>query len=160
MLSVLVCIEIRPTCLPDGKSNGEGKCPPPRLQVSTAHGVLTLEAKWLVPAGTLPEDAARDPKGCLIAVTIELREHVIAYAARVLRESGATPAQTKVGIHLALGKTRPEIAIELGLQLCSVADHSKKLYQTLDVYNSTELGTKIWLNPHQDQARQGFRRAG
>jgi DNA-binding CsgD family transcriptional regulator len=137
-----------------GAANGTSNTPP-RLQVSTAHGVLTLEAKWLVPAGTHPEDAARDPKGCLIAVTIELREHAIAYAARVLRESGATPAQTKVGIHLALGKTRPEIAVELGLQCSSVADHSKKLYQTLDVHNSTELGTKIWLNPHQDQARQG-----
>jgi DNA-binding NarL/FixJ family response regulator len=71
-----------------------------------------------------------------------------------------TPAQTKIGIHLALGKTRPEIADELGLQLCSVADHSKKLYQTLDVHNSTELGTKIWLNPKQDEARQGLPRAG
>jgi DNA-binding CsgD family transcriptional regulator len=137
-----------------GAANGTSNTPP-RLQVSTAYGVLTLEAKWLVPAGTFPEDAARDPKGCLIAVTIELREHAIAHAARVLRESGATPAQTKVGIHLALGKTRPEIADELGLQRSSVADHSKKLYQTLDVHNSTELGTKIWLNPHQDEARQG-----
>ena len=58
---------------------------------------------------------------------------------------GATPAQTKVGIHLALGKTKPVIADELGLQLSSVADHSKKLYQNLDVHNSTELGTKLWL---------------
>jgi DNA-binding CsgD family transcriptional regulator len=128
---------------------------PPRMQVSTAYGVLTLEAKWLVPAGTLPEDAARNPKSCLIAVTIELRELAIAYAARVLRESGATPAQTKVGIHLALGKSRPEIADELGLQRSSVADHTKKLYQILDVHNSTELGTKVWLNPKQDEARQG-----
>jgi DNA-binding CsgD family transcriptional regulator len=87
-------------------------------------------------------------------MSLWVHEHPIAYAARVLRESGATPAQTKVGIHLALGKARPEIADELGLQLCSVADHSKKLYQTLDVHNSTELGTKIWLNPHQDEARR------
>jgi len=137
-----------------GAANGTSNTPP-RMQVSTAYGVLTVEAKWLVPAGTLPEDAARDPKSCLIAVTIELREHAIAYAARVLRESGATPAQTKVGIHLALGKSRPEIADELGLQRSSVADHTKKLYQTLDVHNSTELGTKIWLNPKQDEARQG-----
>ena len=79
---------------------------------------------------------------------------------RVLRESGATPTQTKVGIHLALGKPKPVIADELGLQRSSVADHAKKLYQTLDVHNSTELGTKIWRNPHQDEARQGFRRAG
>ncbi len=137
-----------------GAANGTSNTPP-RMQISTAFGVLTLEAKWLVPAGTLPEDAARDPRACLIAVTIELREHAIAYAARVLRESGATAAQTKVGIHLALGKSRPEIADELGLQLSSVADHSKKLYQLLDVHNSTALGTKIWLNPHQDEARQG-----
>ena len=74
------------------------------MQISTAHGVLTLEAKWLVPAGTLPNDVARDPKSCLIAVTIELHEHAIAHAARALRESGATPAQVKVGIQLALGK--------------------------------------------------------
>ena len=133
---------------------------PPRVQVSTAFGVLTLEAKWLVPAGTLPADAARDPKACLIAVTIELHEHPIAHAARVLRKSGATPAQTKVGIHLALGKTRTVIADELGLQPSSVADHTKKLYQILDVHNSAELGTKIWLDEKQDEARQSLRCAG
>ncbi|MGH6935027.1 MAG: helix-turn-helix transcriptional regulator, partial [Methylocella sp.] len=139
-----------------GAANGTSNTPP-RMQVSTRFGVLTLEAKWLVPGGTLPEDAARDPRACLIAVTIELREHAIAYAARVLRESGATAAQTKVGIHLALGKTRPEIADELGLQLSSVADHSKKLYQILDVHNSTELGTKIWLGASRDEAHKSGR---
>jgi DNA-binding CsgD family transcriptional regulator len=133
---------------------------PPRMQISTAYGALTLEAKWLAPAGTLPEDAARDPKGCLISVTIELHEHPIANAARILRESGATPAQTKVGIHLALGKPKPVIADELGLQLCSVADHTKKLYQILDVHNSTELATKIWLGQRQDDTREISRRAG
>jgi DNA-binding NarL/FixJ family response regulator len=130
------------------------------MQVSTAFGVLTLETKWLVPPGTLPEDAARDPKSCLISVTVELHEHPIAHAARVLRESGATPTQTKVGIHLALGKPKPVIADELGLQRSSVADHVKKLYQTLDVHNSTELGMKIWLAQKQVEARQGLRRAG
>jgi DNA-binding CsgD family transcriptional regulator len=133
---------------------------PPRMRVSTAYGVLALEAKWLVPAGTLQADAARDPKSCLIAVTIEHHEHAIAYAARVLRESGATPAQTKVGIHLALGKPRSVIADELGLQRSSVADHSKKLYQILGVHNSAELATKIWLGQGQDEARQELRRAG
>ena len=133
---------------------------PPRMQISTAYGVVTLEAKWLVPASTIPADAARDPKFCLIAVTIELHEHAIAHAARVLRERGATPAQVKVGIHLALGKPKPLIADELGLQPSSVADHSKKLYQTFDVHNSTELSTKIWLNQKRDEARQDLRRAG
>jgi DNA-binding CsgD family transcriptional regulator len=141
-----------------GSANGISNSPP-RRQISTAYGVLTLEAKWLVPVDTLPADAARDPKSCLIAVTIELHEHAVAHAARVLRCSGATPAQTKVGIHLALGKPRPVIADELGIQRSSVADHSKKLYQTLDVHNSTELGTKIWLNQKQDEVRQGLRRA-
>jgi DNA-binding CsgD family transcriptional regulator len=129
------------------------------MQVSTAYGVLTLGAKWLVPAGTLPADAARDPKSCLISVTIELHEHVIAHAARVLRESGATPAQTKVGIQLALGKTKPVIADELGIQLTSVADHTRKLHQTLDVHNSTELATKIWLGERLDEAHKSGRSA-
>ncbi len=120
-----------------GAANGTSNTPP-RMQVSTAYGVLTLEAKWLVPAGTLPADAARDPKSCLVTVTIELHEHPIAHAARILRKSGATPAQTKVGIHLALGKPKPIIADVLGLQRSSVESLTKKLYQTLDIHNSTE----------------------
>ncbi|MGI8568491.1 MAG: helix-turn-helix transcriptional regulator [Methylocella sp.] len=142
-----------------GAANGTSNSPP-RMQHSTAHGVVSLEAKWLVPAGAVHPDAARDPKSCLISVTIELHEHAIAHAARMLRERGATPAQVKVGIHLALGKTKPAIADELGLQRSSVADHSKKLYQTLDVHNSTELATRIWLGQRHDEARQDLPRAG
>jgi DNA-binding CsgD family transcriptional regulator len=127
-----------------GAANGTSNAPP-HMRVSTTSGVLTLEAKWLVPPGTLPADAARDPKSYLISVTIELHEHAIAHAARVLRGSGATPRQTKVGIQLALGKTQPAIADKLGIQLSSVADLTKRLYQILDVHNSTELATKIWL---------------
>jgi DNA-binding CsgD family transcriptional regulator len=96
-----------------------------------------------VPAGTLPADAARDPKACLIAVTIDLHEHAIAYAARALRERGATPTQVKVGIQIALGKPKPVIADELGVQLSSVTDLTRRLYQTLDVHNSAELERRI-----------------
>jgi len=142
-----------------GAANGTSNTPP-RMRISTAYGVLTLEAKWLAPAGTLPADAARDPKSCLIAVTIDLHEHPIAHAARALRESGATPAQTKVGIHLALGKPKSVIADELGIQLSSVMATTKKLYQNLDVHNSAELATKIWLDQKQNVARHSLRRAG
>jgi hypothetical protein len=83
-------------------------------RMGRSNGVLTLEAKWLVPAAHFP-DAARDPKGCLIAMTMEFHEHPIAHAARVLRESGTTLAQIKVGIHLALGNPKPAIADELGI---------------------------------------------
>jgi DNA-binding CsgD family transcriptional regulator len=128
----------------NGSANGESYTPP-RMQISSAYGVITLEAKWLVPADALPADIAQDPKGCLIAVTIELREHATAHAARILRESGATPAQLKVGLQLALGKTKRAIANELGIRPCSVVDLTRKLYRTLDVHNSAELGAKIWL---------------
>lgn len=93
-------------------------------------------------------------------MTIDLQEHAIAHAARVLRESGATPAQVKVGIQLALGKPKPLIADELGVRLSSVADLTRRLYQTLDVHNSAELGTRIWLDQRQGEARQSLRRAG
>jgi hypothetical protein len=52
------------------------------------------------------------------------------------------------------------IADGLGVQLSSVADLTRKLYQTLDVHNSAELGTKIWLGQQQDEARQHLRGAG
>ncbi len=151
ILKLLQCIR--------GAANGTSNAPP-RMQVSTAHGVVTLEAKWLVSADATPTDVAKDPKSCLIAVTIELLEHAIAYAARVLRKNGATPAQVKVGIHLALGKTKPEIADELGLQLSSVADLTKKLYSNLDVHNSAELGAKIWAGQKQDEKHQSLRHFG
>ena len=115
------------------------------MQISTAYGVVLLEAKWLMPANTNPADVAKDPKSCLIAVTIELREKAIAHAARILRESGATPAQLKVGIQLALGKTKRAIADKLGTKLTSVADLTRKLYHTVGVHNAVELGAKIWL---------------
>jgi DNA-binding CsgD family transcriptional regulator len=127
----------RIVCAANGTSNA-----PPRMRVSNAYGVVTLEAKWLVPKGVIPADVAKDPKSCLISVSIELREHTIAHAARVLQESGPTPSQMKIGIQLALGKNKPAIAEELGVQLSTVADLTRKLYQTLDVHNSTELGAR------------------
>ncbi len=135
-----------------GSAHGTSSMPP-RMNVPTAYGVVTLEAKWLVPPGEVPSEVARDPDGCHVAVTIELREHPIAYAARILRESGATPAQIKVGVQLTLGKTKPAIAEELGLKLTTVGDLTKKLYQNLDVHNATELGTKIWLRTHHGKGQ-------
>jgi hypothetical protein len=161
---MLVCDKLSPPLLkllPQLASAANGTLSiPPRRYISTAYGVVTVEAKWLVPVGAIPADVARDPKNCLIAVTIELREHAVAHAARALRESGATPAQVKVGIHLALGKTKPVIADELGLQLSSVADLSKKLYQNLDIHNSAELGVKIWLDQKRHEAAHNFRLTG
>ena len=127
-------------------------CEPPPMRVSSPCGVHTVDAKWLIPAGTIPADPAKDPKGRLIAVSIELHEHPIAHAARILRISGATPAQVNAGIKLALGKTKPEIAHELSIRESSVADLIRKLYQTLDVHNSAELGARIWLSAMQDSA--------
>jgi DNA-binding CsgD family transcriptional regulator len=128
----------------NGAVNGDSHAPP-RMQISTAYGVVTLEGKWLTPTNTNPADVANDPKSCLVAVTIELRENAIALAARILRESGATPAQLKVGIQLALGKTKRAVADMLGTKLTSVADLTRKLYHTFGVHNAAELGAKIWL---------------
>lgn len=72
----------------------------------------------------------------------------------MLRESGATAAQMKVGIQLAMGKTKPVIADELGIQLTTVEGLTKKLYQTLDVHNSAELSAKIWLGEKGSESRQ------
>jgi DNA-binding CsgD family transcriptional regulator len=119
---------------------------PPRMRMPCAFGILTLEAKWLVPAGVIPDDVAKDPRGCLIVVRIDLHEHPIAHAARVLRESRATPAQIKIGVQLAMGKAKSVIAENLDLRESTVADLTKKLYHRLDVHNAAELGLKLWLS--------------
>jgi DNA-binding CsgD family transcriptional regulator len=134
-------------------------CRPPRMRLSSGYGILTFEAKWLMPAGAIAEDTAKDPMGCLISVTIELHEHLVAHAARVLRKSGATPAQTKVGIQLALGKAKAAIADELDLKQSTVADLAKKLYQTLDIHSSAEFARKVWLDDDRINAHEyGFPR--
>ncbi len=133
---------------------------PPRAQIASAYGVVTLEAQWLLPAYTLPEDAARDPRSCLISVTVELREHAIVHAMRLLRESGATPTQIKVGILLAMGKTKPVIAEEIGVKPSSVDDHTKKLYQTLNVHNAAALAKTVWTGQNPQQVQQIFRTSG
>jgi DNA-binding CsgD family transcriptional regulator len=127
-------------------------CEPGPTRVSSPCGVHTIDAKWLISAGASPMEVAKDPTGQLIAVSIELHEHPIAHAARILRMSGATPAQVSAGIKLALGKTKPQIAHELSIRESSVADLTRKLYQTLDVHNSAELGDRIWLSAMQDSA--------
>jgi DNA-binding CsgD family transcriptional regulator len=126
-----------------GAAHGESRAPP-CARVSTPYGVVALEAQWLMPSGAHPADVAKDSRGCLIVVTIELRELAPAHAARVLRESGLTPAQLKVGIGLALGKSRPAVAEELDLAPSTVADLTRKLYQTLDVHSAAELSAKVW----------------
>lgn len=122
---------------------------PPRIELHSPYGLLTLDAKWLTPPGAIPGDVAKDPKSCFIAVAIELREHAIAHAVRILRNSGATPAQLKIGIQLGLGKTKSTIAAELGLKPSSVADLTKKLYQRVGVHNAAELGLKLWMDQNK-----------
>jgi DNA-binding CsgD family transcriptional regulator len=119
---------------------------PPHRRIPCTYGVIDLDASWLLPAAVPPEDVAKDPRSCFVAVTIELRENAIAHAARVLRESGATPGQVKVGVHLALGKTKALIARDLGMRPATVADQTKKLYQRLGVHNAAELGLELWLH--------------
>jgi len=52
------------------------------------------------------------------------------------------------------------IADGLGVQLSSVADLTRKLYQILDVHNSAELGTKIWLGRSKTGRGKNLRGAG
>jgi DNA-binding CsgD family transcriptional regulator len=120
---------------------------PPRMETSNAYGVVTLEAKWLVPKGARYRQGSEELP--------YFGDDRTSRASRCARcESGATPTQVKVGIQLALGKTKPVIADELGIKLSSVADQAKRLYQTLDVHNSTELSIKIWLGGGPSETRQ------
>ncbi len=117
----------------------------PRSVAVTPWGVMIAEASWLAQPCDPPESVAADPESVPIVVHLELRENATAYAARVLRKHGASPAQVHVGALLAIGRSKPEIARRLGVRPSSVADATRKLYQRIDVRNATELGTKLWL---------------
>ncbi len=81
-----------------------------------------------------------------------MHEHPIAHAARILRLSGATSAQVEVGVKLAVGKSKPQIADELLKKEASIVDLTKKLYATLGVHNSAELCAKIWLSAMHERS--------
>lgn len=117
---------------------------PPRARVRTSWGTFCLEAVWLAPAGAGAADIVADRRSARIAVNIELREHIVAHAARVLRESGASPAQMRIGVLLATGRNKPQIAQELGIKASSVIDATRKLYARLNVRNTSELAMRFW----------------
>lgn len=98
-----------------------------------------------MPAGAIPVDVAKEPKGCLIAITIELHEHAVAYAARVARERRDTGA-IKGRNPACVGQDK---ASDCGCAWPKASDHlgdlTRKFYQTLDVHNAAGLGRKfVW----------------
>jgi DNA-binding CsgD family transcriptional regulator len=117
---------------------------PPRATMTTPWGRLVIEASWMIPAVEDATDAARDPSGSPIAINLELQEHAAAHAMRVLRSAGAPASQVRIGTMLALGRTKPEIAAELGLKISSVTDAVRKLYDRLDVHNTAQLSKMLW----------------
>jgi DNA-binding CsgD family transcriptional regulator len=121
---------------------------PPHLKLRTSWGVITLHGCWLAPVNEDPLDVAADPLGLPIIITIELLETPAAHAMRVLKSSGATPTQTRVGMLMALGRSKPEIARELGVKTSSVEDAARKLYERLDISGAPELARKVWLHSH------------
>lgn len=124
-------------------ASGEGAVPP-RARVRTAWGTISLEALWLAPAGSSAADIVADRGAAQIAVNLELREPAVLHAARVLRASGASPAQVRIGVLLATGRNKPAIARELGVKPSSITDAARKLYARLDVSNAAELGMRLW----------------
>jgi DNA-binding CsgD family transcriptional regulator len=134
-----------------GATSGDGSIPP-RARVKTAWGTIALEAVWLAPTGASAADIVANRDGAQIAVNLELREHAIVHAARVLRLSGASPAQVRIGVLLAAGKSKPAIAHELGVKPSSVTDATRKLYGRLDVRNAAELGMRLWTSEIVDRS--------
>ncbi len=120
---------------------------PPRLEVMTVWGLIVVEAVWLAEFGVTAADVVANQDAFQISVSLELREHALPYAARVLRSSGASPGQVRIGVLLATGMTKPAIAQELGIKSSSVMDATRKIYERLEVRNAAELGMRLWTSP-------------
>jgi len=65
--------------------------------------------------------------------------------------------QVRVGVLLALGKQKPEIARELGVKLSAVEDATLNLYAHLRTHTASELGARLWLNELPRTASLAFR---
>jgi len=114
------------------------------------------------------------PESAMIAVTPLLHEIIpYGWSRIMLLKRDATPDggfsehpetvarrdADAVGIQLVLGKPKPVIADELGIQLSSVADLTKRLYQIL-CSQFRRARDKNLVGPKQAEARQNLRRAG
>jgi DNA-binding CsgD family transcriptional regulator len=117
---------------------------PPRSTIETPWGRLVIEASWMISAADDPMESACDVGGSPVAVSLELQEHAAAHAMRALRSAGAPASQARIGTMLGLGRTKPEIAAELGLKVSSVTDAARKLYGRLDVHNAAQLSKMLW----------------
>lgn len=125
---------------PAGSGHGQPADPagsvvtsPPRRALTTAWGLLCIEAASLA--------GSDDP---VIGVHLELHEPAAAYAARMLREQGVSPVQMQVGVMLAIGWTKPQIARVLGVKPSSVIDAARKLYDRIGVRSAPELAALLW----------------
>ena len=131
---------------------------PPKASVETAWGLICVEAVWLARPGTTARDIIADHGTVQILVNIELREHALPYVARILRNSGASPGQVRIGVLLATGMTKPAIAQELRIKPSSVMDATRKIYERLDVRNGAELGMRfLTTQPNGRQAKASNR---
>jgi DNA-binding CsgD family transcriptional regulator len=76
-------------------------------------------------------------------VEIRYYEPIALHLARGMRMAGLTPAQVHVGTLLGMGRTKPEIARDIGVKPSTIDDTVRKLYERLDVHSAVELAWRF-----------------
>jgi DNA-binding CsgD family transcriptional regulator len=115
------------------------------VRVIVPDGLIVGTAEQLACA----HGEARTPfetDGTCRLVTLSLHERASVRVERVLKAMGATRAQARVGTAVVLGKSKREIADDLGIKVSSVEDALRKLYAELGVHCQTELASRVWLH--------------
>lgn len=111
---------------------------------ASAGSVVTVpgRAGWVTLHGSKP-----DPAVDRVAIVIEPASGPRSATLR-LEAHGATPREREVATLLARGLTNPEIAEELSLSAHTVQDHTKSLFEKLDVGSRQELVARVFLDEY------------
>jgi DNA-binding CsgD family transcriptional regulator len=124
-------------------------CPPSEI-IRTCMGPLratvTVVEGMPAPAAAGCEAAAAAGPAPLLLLTLALHETAAAFGARALLERGVPPAQMRVGVLLAIGRQKNEIATVLGIKNSSVEDAARKLYDRFGAHSATEFAMRLWLS--------------
>lgn len=108
---------------------------PPVWRHKNPWGGFIFRAHWL--------DPVNGPDTGMIGVTIQHQEPAPLKVMRLAKKLGLTPKQVQVCSLLTAGQAYPKIGERLHVSTHTVTDHVRKLFEKLEVFNRSELVTKI-----------------
>src|SRR5262245_40853301 len=108
----------------------------PSCQLTNAWGAFTFRAFWLGPT-------AQEQSGALIGIAVERLEPLALKFWRRVENLPLSGREIEVCLPLALGRSRAEIAEQIGVSENTAINHCRNIYSKLGVQSRAELVEKL-----------------